>query len=265
MVTTRHALWACCLALVALCPTAEASAAAPAPILLNVSFGEKARLGASTSVSLNLHVDSSLAPVTEFRLLTPPSVEIASSQLGAAICPWPKSDILQVMGPVTTRVCPANSLLGSGSVTAGLRLNVDRTVFGAATLELHSGASVDGKPGLLVTVNTYNPIRAQLVYAGYLYAAPGAFGLGLAIKVPLIPRPPFGAPIALSDLHMAIGSDTITYERSANGHRAFYRPGGLPLPASCPRGGFRFRTILRFADGSRRQADAVVPCPPRSS
>jgi hypothetical protein len=258
MLTLRGAL-AVCLALLAASP---ACAAASAPVGLAMRFGDDARLGAAASVSLALHVDSSLPPVTEFRLLTPASLSLSASRLGAASCHWPASEIARVMGPVSHRVCPPNSLIATGSATAGLQLSPDETIFGAGLIELHAGASVDDKPGLLVTVNTYNPIRVQLTYAGYLYVPPAPFGVGMAIRVPLIPKPPFGAPVALSHLQLAIGRDTITYYRHVGGRRVAYHPGGIPLPDACPRGGFRFRVVLRFADGARRTADAVVACPP---
>jgi hypothetical protein len=258
-VTARHALVAALATLVA-CPSA---AAAAAPLGFTVHFGDDARLGVSTSMSLALHVDASLAPVTEFRVLTPAGLTLTSSRLGAASCRRPAAEIAQVMGPVRHERCPANSLMGTGAATAGLRLNEEETIPGAGFIELHAGAPVADKPGLLVTVDTYNPVRLQLTYAGYLYIPPAPFGIGLAIMVPPIPKPPFGAPIALSDLHLVVGGRPITYYRHIHGRRVAYNPGGIPLPESCPRGGFRFRLVLRFADETRRAVDAVVPCPPR--
>jgi len=127
---------------------------------------------------------------------------------------------------------------------------------------LDAGATIDDKPGLVILVDTYKPARMQLTYAGYLYIPPPAFGLGLAIKIPPIPKPPFGTQIALSTFHLAVGRRAISYTRLVHGRRVAYHPGGVPLPDVCPRKGFRFRVILRFADASRRTADALVPCPP---
>jgi hypothetical protein len=210
---------------------------------------------------MDLRVDGRLAPVTEFRLLTPPGVTLADSRLGAGECHRPQVEITRVMGPIEHGRCPDNSLLGVGTATAGLRLNEEQTLFGAAVVELHAGAPVGDKPGLLVTADAYRPVRLQLTYSGYLYVPPGPFGVGLAILVPEIPKPPFGAPVALSRLHLTVGGVSIRYHRSIDGRRTSYRPGGIPLPDACPRDGFRFRAILRFADTTRRAVDARAPCP----
>jgi hypothetical protein len=258
----RH-LRAIAVPFVLCCVTSSSAVAAPPPVRFAVAFGGSARLGDDTPVIVDLHVDGSLAPVTEFRLLTPPGVSLADSRLGAAECRRPQVEITRVMGPVEHQRCPGNSLLGVGTATAGLRLNEEQTLLGTAVIELHAGAPFGDKPGLLVTADTYRPVRLQLTYAGYLYAPPGPFGVGLAILVSAIPRPPFGAPVALSRLRLKVGGASIRYRRSVHGRWTSYRPGGIPLPDACPRGGFRFRAILRFADATRRSADAFAPCPAR--
>jgi hypothetical protein len=247
----------------AIVATAPASAVASSPVGLKMAFGDDARLGASTSMSLALRVDSSLAPVTEVRLLTPAGVRLTSSRLGAASCRRPAQEVARVLGPVVHAPCPINSLIGSGSASADLRLSEEETIAGAADIELRAGATVDAKPGLIVIANTYNPVRMQLTYAGYLYVPPAPFGVGLAIKVLPIPKGPFGAPVALSRLHLVVGGRGIIYYKSVHRRRLAYHPGGVPLPGSCPRGGFRFRVVLRFADATRRAVDDVVRCPPR--
>lgn len=239
------------------CATAQASSS---PVRFAVEFAYDARLGEVTPMTIDLHLDPVLAPLKEFRLLTPAGISLSDSQLGAAACERPMVEIMRVMGPVEHERCPGNSLMGTGIATAGLLLE-DRTIFGAAKIALHAGATVADKPGLLVTADAYNPARIQLTYAGYLYIPPTSFGVGLAIMIPAIPHPPFGADVALSTLSLTVGASSITYHRSVRGRRTAYHPGGIPLPSSCPPGGFRFRAILRFADDTRRQADSFAPCP----
>jgi hypothetical protein len=239
-----------------------AAAAAAAPVHFGASFDAGARLGHSTALHFSLGVSvKQMAPVTEVRLLTPGGLELSTSRLGVASCRRPAREIVRVMGPVQHERCPRNSLMGVGSATAGLLLSQERTIFGAAIIELHAGATVDDKPGLLVTADAYNPVRLQLTYQGYLYVPPDPFGLGLAIKIPAIPSPPLGAPIAMSTFALVVGGSSIVYRHTVRGRSVWYRPGGIPLPRSCPPGGFRFRAILRFADGSRRAVDRAVPCP----
>jgi hypothetical protein len=249
--------------LVLCCVASSSAVASSSPVRFAVAFGASARLGGDTPMTLDLQVDRSLAPVTEFRLLTPPGVTLADSRLGAAECRRPQLEITRVMGPIEHERCSVNSLLGVGTATAGLLLNEEQTLVGAAVIALHAGAPFGDRPGLLVTADAYRPVRIQLTYAGYLYVPPGPFGVGLAILVPAIPRPPFGAPVALSRLRLTVGGSSIRYRRSAHGRRTWYRPGGVPLPDACPRGGFRFRAILRFADATRRSKDAIARCPAR--
>jgi len=240
------------------CASAVASSS---PVRFAVAFGARAQLGHDTPIVMDLRVGGGLAPVTEFRLLTPPGVAFADSRLGAGECRRPESEISRVMGPIEHGRCPGNSLLGAGTATAELRLNDVETLLGAAVIELHAGAPAGNKPGLLVTADAYRPLRIQLTYGGYFYVPPGPFGVGMAILLSAIPRPPFGAPVALSRLHLTVGGASIRYHRSVGGQRTSYRPGGVPLPDACPRGGFRFRAILRFADATRRAVDALAPCP----
>jgi hypothetical protein len=178
---------------------------------------------------------------------------------------------VQVRGPVHHRPCPANSLMATGSATAGLRLDRDQTIYGLGFVELHAGGSFRDRPGLVAIVDTYNPVRMQLTYAGYLYVPPEPFGVGLAMFVPPVPRRLFDSPLALSTLRLSVGGQGITYFRTVHG----YHPAGVPLPETCPTEGFRFRAIVRFAEDPRfagdtpvagdvrRSVDALVPCPPR--
>jgi hypothetical protein len=161
------------------------------------------------------------------------------------------------MSAIDADPCPPNSLMGRGSANAALLL--EPAIDGAAHVALHAGAPVDGKPGLIAIADTYNPVRFHLTYAGYLYVPPPRFGVGVALKIPQIPELPFGAPIALSRVRLSIGAG-ITYTKWAHGRSVRYRPAGVPLPRRCPRAGFRFRLILRFADRSRRSVDKVIRC-----
>ena len=240
---------------------APASAQQQSSVRLAVRFSDQARLGRSTPMEISLGIDHRLAPVNEIRILTPPGLTLVTSRLGLVPCARPAVEVLRVMNAVQHRRCPADSLMGTGSATAGLLLSEAETIAGAAFIELHAGPPVGDKPGLLIFADTYHPARMQLTYAGYLYVPPPAFGLGLAIEIPALPRLPFDSEIALSNFHLVVGSSSITYNKIVHGRRVAYHPGGIPLPDRCPPGGFRFRAIVRFADASRRTVDTRVPCP----
>jgi len=114
---------------------------------------------------------------------------------------------------------PANSVLGTGAATANLLFSPEERFVGAGNITLHPGAAVEDKPGLLAIVTTYDPVRIQLTYSGYLYVPPAPFELGMAIKVPLTPKPPFGAPVALSHLRLVVGAHALSYLRGPRASR----------------------------------------------
>jgi hypothetical protein len=239
--------------------TGPTGAAAPR---FAVALGPGARLGGSTSLTVDMSVAQDLAPVTELRLLLPNGMDLTTSGLGLAECRRPTEAFSEVMNPVVHGACPGNSRLGDGSARAGLRFDPEHTIPADANMELYSGDAADGKPGIVVVANTYHPARVQLTYQGYLYVPPPGYGLGIAIKIRPVPNPPFGAPIALSAFHLVVGGPTLTYNKVVGGRTISYRPRGLPLSSRCPSGGFAFRAILRYADGTRTASDARVPCPP---
>lgn len=134
----------------------------------------------------------------------------------------------------------------------------------SGAITLYNGPPVGNRPGVIAYVRTQHPIRSQLVYTGGLFNAPRPFGLGMRLTLPPLPNSPFGAPISVARLTFDLGGEDIVYYELINGRRVKYRPGGLALPARCPRGGFRFRATVGFADGSARSGDATVSCPPRA-
>jgi hypothetical protein len=237
------------------------STAVAAPVRFRVDLGGDARPGATTSLTFGLRVSSELPPVTEIRMLTPTGMDLSTTGLGVATCVRPLSEVLDVMHTVHHRPCPPNSLMGTGSATAQLRFDPDEMYSGAARIALYAGESVGDRPGLLVIANAYRPMRTQLSYQGYLYVPPQGFGLGMAIKVTPIPKPPFGAPVALSTFRLVVGRASLRYTRMRQGRREAYRPRAIPVPRTCPPHGFRFRAIVRFVGGGRLVQDARAACP----
>ncbi|HET6505601.1 MAG TPA: hypothetical protein VFG42_02315 [Baekduia sp.] len=237
------------------------STAVAAPVRFRVELGGDARPGATTSLTFRLRVSSELPPVTEFRVLTPSGMDLSTTGLGVATCVRPLSEVLDVMHTLYHRPCPANSLMGTGSATAQLRFDPEDMYSGAARIALYAGESVGDKPGLLVIADTFRPMRTQFSYQGYLYVPPRGFGLGMAIKVTPIPKPPFGAPVALSSFRLVVGRASLRYTRVRHGRRETYRPRAIPVPRTCSRHGLGFRAIVRFAGGLRLVQDARAACP----
>lgn len=238
-----------------------AGAAHAGPLRFEVGLGSGARLGHSTSLNVALRMASGYPLIEEVRILLPPGVDLSTSELGMATCVRPAADLTDVLTAIQPASCPHNALMASGSATAQLRFDPTLVYGGAAQLSLYAGEPVGDRPGLIVIANAFRPMRAQLTYRGYLYVPPNGFGLGMVVKVDQIPRPPFGAPLALSSFRLVVGASTLRYEKTANGRPVRYRPRAVPLPASCPSKGFRFRAIVRLADGRRLSDDTHAPCP----
>jgi hypothetical protein len=241
--------------------TTPAAAPAAGPIRFSAGFGVGARLGGATALEIGLAVQPRLPLVTEVRVLTPGGIDLSTSGLGMATCERSEQAFFQVWNPFRHHLCPENSLMGVGRANAELRFDEDEVFDGAARIALYSSGSVGDKPGLLILANAVRPVRLQLSYRGYIYVPPPGFGVGIALQVNPIPRPPFNAPVALSSFRLVVGDDSIRYVRTRDGQRESYAPRAVPLPQTCPAEGFRFRAIVRLADGRRYQDDALVPCP----
>ena len=255
----------------AVAPAHAADRGAPPPLRFSVALGDGARLGAATSLTIRLAIEPGRPPVDEVRLFTPSGIDLSSSELGMATCRRPALQILSVMNLVDRGPCPGNALMGTGRALAELRFDPEEIFDGAARLSLYSAESVGDKPGLYVIADTTRPVRTQLTYRGYLYVPPPGFGIGMAIQVRPIPQPPFGAPVALSSFRLVVGSADLRYVRTVHGQPASYHPRAIPLPATCPATGFRFRAVVRLgrdpvhpdAPPERLTTDAIVPCPQR--
>lgn len=242
------------------------SATAPATVTLRVAFDRTARLGATSAIAFALRVDARSAPaaMTSLTVRIPAGIDFATSGLGLATCRPAQRDLTDVLARGhDLRPCPANAVLGRGRATAAIYYSDEQTVAASGSITLYNGPPQGDRPGVVAYVRAQHPIRSQLVYAGALFNASRPFGLGMRLTLPPLPNSPFGAPISVAHLTFDLGGEGIVYYELINGRPVTYRPGGLALPARCPRGGFRFRATVGFADGSARSGGAIVPCPPK--
>ncbi|HEY2718384.1 MAG TPA: hypothetical protein VGI52_02045, partial [Solirubrobacteraceae bacterium] len=69
-----------------------------------------------------------------------------------------------------------------------------------------------------------------------------------------------GPDVSLVSLRASIGGALTYYER-VRGKLVAYRPRGIGLPDSCPRGGWRLTASFAFIDGTSSSARTAVPCP----
>jgi len=252
-----------CLAVASAAPAAGATD----PVRVSAAFDPGARLGAASAMDVDLRLDPSrltTAQLTEVRVAYPQGLGVVSSGLGLASCTRPAQDFVQVLisGPRLDG-CSPNSVMGYGAARAIVRL-VDggQVIPEYATVTLLSGPFVQGQLGLVVFIDGQRPFGAKLAFAGQVTDAPPPYGGALRVRLPVVPGIQDLATVSLVDLRVVIGSHAIRYRERRGRRVVAYRPDGIELPDACPRGGFRFRADVRFADGSRRSATSVTRCPP---
>jgi hypothetical protein len=179
----------------------------------------------------------------------PADLGLATSGLGVAACDPIQ---LEANGPAA---CPPDSVMGYGSASVEVPLGAE-VILETASIVLVAGPSENGYIRLLVCATGLTPVAARIVMPTLLA------GGHLHISVPLVPSVPEGPDVALVRARVTIGGRLTYYER-VHGKNVPYHPRGVSLPRRCPRGGFRFESVLAFADGSRARAHTVVPCPRR--
>jgi hypothetical protein len=245
---------------VLLCAWLPAGALAAPAVKLSASLTPE-RLGQATTVGFGFQIEAPAGqaptPLTRIAVRYPANLGLATSGLGVAVC---SPATLAASGPGG---CPADSRMGSGSaageVAIGPEIHQETT-----DVTIVRGPDENGELALLFFVSGENPIIAQLVLPALLLPASMPFGGLVNIAIPPIPSLPEAPDIALVGLRSTIGAGHLTYYERVHGKLVAYRPNGILLPDSCPRGGFPFAAELTFQDGSRVGAHTAVPCPARA-
>ncbi|HEX4806378.1 MAG TPA: hypothetical protein VFU94_10800 [Conexibacter sp.] len=249
------------------CLAGAAAARVPNPVRITAAFDRAARLGGATPLDVTLRLDPAhltIAPLTEIRFAYPQELGLVSSGLGLASCVRPASDFAAVLIQASgLGGCSPNAVMGYGDAQAVVRLvGSGQVIREVATVTLLSGAFDRGQLGLVVYVDGQRPFGAKLAFAGTVADAPAPYGGALDVRMPSVPGLEDLATVSLVELRIVIGARSIRYYERRRGRVVSYHPGGVELPSSCPRGGFRFRADVRFADGSRRSATSITRCPP---
>jgi hypothetical protein len=238
-------------------PTLTPTATAAPSVKLAASFSPE-RLGKGTTIRIGFHVSypSGEAPLaaTAIQFFLPPGLGIATSELGLQNC-LPAQ--LEQFGRAA---CPANSLMGHGSATTAVPFG-SRFVIEHTGVTLFSGPVQGGDPQLLfVTVGEY-PVIAEIIFSALVLPAGPHFGGLIETKLPLVPSVPEGPDVALLGLQTTIGPAGIVYHEDISGKTVNFRPRGILLPKSCPRGGFPFAVRLSFSNDSSARANRHIRCP----
>ncbi len=216
------------------------------------------RLGHGTTIGFSLRILSPGGaippPLTFVNLRYPRDLGIATSGLGLATC---TPALLEAAGP---RGCPADSVMGVGSAVAQIAVGPE-IVNETAPVTIFRAPTANGQIAMVLYANGATPVEAQILLPSLLLPASAPFGGRVKIDVPLVPSLPDTPDVAIARLTTTLGPLGITYYERLHGRTVAYRPRGLQLPDSCPRGGFPFAAELGFVNGSSASAGTVVPCP----
>ncbi len=216
------------------------------------------RLGTPTTISFGFHLSTTVGvappPLTGVDLHMPAGVNYTRTTLGLATC---APALLLAKGVAG---CPANSRLGFGSAIVEVPFG---TGAGHEIPEIQalSGPSPDGNLVVLFYADGLFPVFAQLAFTGEVLPDSGAYGSQLRTTIPLVTSVPGGPDVSVLSVTSTIGPSALTYFRYVHGRRVAFRPRGVSVPESCPRGGFPFAAEFAFQDGSHISAQAVVACP----
>ncbi len=195
------------------------------------------------------------APLTKVEVRYPVDLGIGLSGLGIDTCP---ASTLENLEPETS--CPPDSRMGYGTALAEIPIG-PLLLTETARITVFRAPTQDGYLSLLFFAEGKNPVSAEIVFPGLLVPAQQPFGGAISLNIPPIIGLPEGLNISVTKLTSTIGPQDITYYESIHGRTISYRPRGVLLPQSCPKGGFPFAASFTFEDGTHASAHTVVPCP----
>ncbi len=228
-------------------------------VKLKVEFSPN-RLGGNTTLRIATKISGANgglpSPVISFNMALPPNLELIGSTLGLAIC---QPDALTARG---LEGCSPNAQLGTGTAIVAVPFGPE-VVSEAASIRPLMGPPVGEQIGVLMYVESRTPVSAQLVFPGLLLIGSEAESENLKTSFPPTPTLPGAPDAAVTELHLNVGPEHLTYYRQAHGRRVGYQPKGIALPVKCPRGGFQFVASMSFEDGSTVVTPYTVPCSSR--
>lgn len=196
-------------------------------------------------------------PLTQIELRYPDNLGIELSTLGTSLC---TASILEESGP---RGCPPNSVMGYGVVDTGVELGTSVVAEQAPITIFRAPTSRRGLLGLLFYAEGKHPVVTNIVFSGVLLPESEPFGGRVSIGVPLVSTLP-GAPyVSVVHLRATIGPRKVTYYERRGGFTFAYKPEGILMPRTCPRGGFPFAAEFSFSDDSHSHARTYAKCPPQ--
>lgn len=216
------------------------------------------RPGGQTTILLGFQIADPAArvppPLRALSILYPTNLGIALSGLGIETC---TIAILELAG---AGGCPPDSVMGRGSALAEVPFGPE-IVREQAAITILRAEDQNGYIALLFDAQAEEPVQANIVLTARLLPARAPYGGRISVSLPLVPSLPEGPPVAVVELRATLGSLGLTYYETRGRRRIAYRPKGIFLPDSCPRGGFRFAAFFRFEGAAGTSARTRVRCP----
>ncbi len=232
--------------------------AATAPAVALHAALHPERLDESTTVSIGFQIEAEAgqlpSPLTEFDVRLPAGMGLAATTLGLATCS-PKALLLGGSSD-----CSTESRMGFGSASAKVSLG-PQIVSESARISILMGQSIGGHTTMLYYFEGKAPVIAPLVFPSEVLSVANSLTSEFDTEIPLIPTLPGAPDVAISSMRANIGPDNLTYHRRVDGRVMGYRPTGMSVPPTCPRGGFVFSAEFGFQDGAHTSATSTVACP----
>ena len=235
---------------IALCAVLPSTTSAATTATMSASFAPD-RLGASAAVTVGFRIHSPAgqipSPLTGLEVHYPTNLGIVTTGLGVATCPVAE---LEAHGP---SVCPPDSVMGSGSASVEIPVGAGVQTE-TASIAMVAAPSPDGYVHLSTTATGLSPVIARIVVPSTLLTG------RMHLAVPLVESLPGAPDVSVVRVSLTLGG-ALTYYETIHGRTVPYRPVGIGIPRSCPRGGFPFSTDFTFLDGGHARARTVVACP----
>lgn len=256
--TARLAI--CLLASAALCAAACGASRAAQSVTLHATLTPE-QLGHGTTIGFGFEIATPThevpSPLISAEISYPVELAFELSELGLATC---STGTLEIFGPDG---CPANSLMGYGTALAEIPIGPS-IASERAQVTIMRATNAAGHLALLIDVDAPSPVSGQITFLGLMLPATAPYGGRLDMSIPLVSSLPEGPDVAVVQFRSTLGPLHLHYREHVHGRIVEYEPKGIPLPDTCPRGGFRFSARFAFQNGSRSQAATSVPCPRRS-
>ncbi len=239
------------------CLTLAAVAWATQTLTTSVSFNPD-KLGSSTNISVKASFHSTTpgvpSPVSKVTAYLPAGMKL--DVRGAGTC---RASRLEARGP---EACPADSRVGFGGGVGLLELakQIIREPF---TLDLFLGVKENGRLVVLAYVDASSPASFQIVVKAREIHAAKPYGLGFTFEIPPIPTLPEASNASIQNAFLTVGDSKVAYYKRLHGRRTLVHVNGIVVPPTCPGGGFPYKALISFEDGTSLTNTGAIACPHR--